>query len=58
MQIELNPWSPKVRIQGVSTKVGSKMTPQEKLIFFRKINKTGQFFRLEISDDFTNYHDF
>ena len=36
----INPWIPKVRIQGDSTKVGSKMTPQEKSIFPRKINNS------------------
>ena len=52
-----NPWSPKVRIQGVSTKVGSKLTPQEKSIFLEKLTKLDKFFRLEILDDFTIHHD-
>ena len=42
----LNPWIPKVRIQGDSTKVGSKMTLQEKSIFPRKINKARQIFQI------------
>ena len=54
----INPWSPKVRIQGVSSKVRSKLTTQEKSIFPRIINKTRQIFRLEISYDFTIYHDY
>ena len=35
-----NPWIPKVRFRGDSTKVGSKVTPQEKLIFPRNINES------------------
>ena len=35
-----NPWIPKVRIREDSTKVGSKVTPQEKLIFSRNINES------------------
>ena len=56
--VYINPWSPKVRIQGVSTKVGSKLPHKKNQYFLEKLTKLDKFFRLEISDDFTIYHDF
>ena len=38
-EILLNPWIAKVGIHGDSNKVGSKLTPQERSIFPRNINK-------------------
>ena len=51
-KILINRWIPKVRVRGDSTKVGSKVTPQEKLIFPQNINEFNEFSDLDNSDDF------
>ena len=48
----VNPWIPKFKICGDSTKVGSKLTPQEILTNF------DEFLNLEISADFKIFNDF